>query len=447
MDRQYIEQMASMTFVDFMATEEYLRNPCVFTRGEGVYLWDTDGKRYFDGIGGIFVANLGHKHPRLVEAMKKQLDTLTLAPPLHGISDVTLRFIERLGQLSPGTLNYIKSYSGGSESLEGALKFVRQYHKQTGKPDKMKVVSNYLSYHGATYGAMSLGGSLRKGKFEPQMGGFLKIYSPKQLRDVFGDWEKTCRFAAEQLRLTIQSENPDTVGAYVVEPICNTAGIITPTDEYFQIIRKTCDEFGVILIFDEVLTGVGKTGDLFAAQTFGVTPDIICSGKGMSSGMLPFGSMMVREDLADAFKGDPVEHRYFAHGHTYANFPLGCAVATEVLNIIEDEDLLAHSRILGKRLESNLEKLKRYGIVREVRGKGILRGVELVRDTVSNEPFTELGAALKKTALANGLIMRIDPDWFAVAPPLISTENQIDELCGLVEKSLKDALDIVSAKK
>jgi adenosylmethionine-8-amino-7-oxononanoate aminotransferase len=217
-----------------------------------------------------------------------------MVPTLHSISDVTLKFIETLGKVTPGNLNYIKSFSGGSESIEAAIKFTRQYFKQTGRPDKVKVVSNYLSYHGATFGAMSAGGSPRKVKFEPQMPGFIKTYSPKQLRDDFGTWEETCRYAAKLVQRTIESEVPDTVGVFLVEPICNTAGIITPTEEYFRMIRETCDRYDVALIFDEVLTGFGKTGDMFAAQTFGVTPDIICSGKGLSSGVLPIGAMMAR---------------------------------------------------------------------------------------------------------------------------------------------------------
>jgi adenosylmethionine-8-amino-7-oxononanoate aminotransferase len=244
--------MIKRTFIDFTQTSKFLENPVIFNKGEGVYLWDIDGKRYFDGIGGIFVASLGHKHPRIMEAMRKQMEKLTLVPPFHGISDVTLEFISRVGDITPGNLNYVKSFSGGSESIEAALKLVRQYFKQTGHPDKMKCINNYLSYHGATFGAMAAGGSSRKAKFEPHMPGFIKLYSPKQLRDNFSSWEETCRFCANLLEKTILAEDPETVGAVLMEPICNTAGIITPTKEYFKIIRKTCDKYNVILIFDEV---------------------------------------------------------------------------------------------------------------------------------------------------------------------------------------------------
>ncbi|MEA4966389.1 MAG: aminotransferase class III-fold pyridoxal phosphate-dependent enzyme [Oscillospiraceae bacterium] len=446
MEPHFYENMIRKTFIDFYQTKEFEKQPVVMHKAKGVYLWDVEGKRYFDGIGGVFVATLGHGHPRVLEALRKQSEILALAPPLHSVSDVTLKFVERLGQVSPGNLNYIKSFCGGSESIEGALKLVRQYYRQTGRPDKMKVVSNYLSYHGGTFGALSAGGSDRKAKFEPLMGGFVKSFSPKQLRDEFGSWEETCRFSAKLVEKVIVSENPDTVGAVLVEPICNTAGIITPTEEYFHILREICDKYDVMLILDEVLTGFCKTGDMFAAQTFHVVPDILCSGKGLSGGVIPMGAFMAREDIADAFYGEEADQVQFAHGHTYANFPLGDAVATEVINIMEDEHLAERARVLNGRLVERLEGLKKYGVIREVRGKGVLLGVELVADPVTNEPFpadNKLGSALKKTAIQNGLIMRIDPDWFAIAPPLVSTDAEIDELCDLIEKSLTDAIKLV----
>lgn len=446
MDKAYIEKYINRTFIDFMPNKEFLEYPVVFSEAKNVYLWDTEGRKYFDAIGGIFVASLGHQHPRVMEAMKEQMGRLTFAPTLHSISDVTLKFIETLGQVTPGNLNYIKSFSGGSESIEAAIKFTRQYFKQTGRADKVKVVSNYLSYHGATFGAMSAGGSPRKIKFEPQMPGFIKTYSPKQLRDDFATWEETCRYAARLVQRTIESEVPDTVAAFLVEPICNTAGIITPTQEYFQMIRETCDRYGVILIFDEVLTGFGKTGDMFAAQTYCVTPDILCSGKGLSSGVLPIGAMMAREDMASAFHNGEQEGMNFMHGHTYANFPLADAVGTAVINVMTEEKLPERARMIGTLIKDRLEKLKQYGVIREVRGKGILLGVELVEDPVTNRPFPEgrkLGTALKRAALENGIILRIDPDWFAVAPPLITTEEQAGEMCDRIEKSLKQALDQV----
>ena len=205
----------------------------------------------------------------------------------------------------------------------------------------------------------------------------------------------------------------------ILEPVSNTGGIITPTDEYFQIIRDTCDRHNVVLIYDEIITGFGRTGAMFAAHTFGVTPDIICGSKGLSSGAIPLGALMAREGMGEHFY-EPGEN--FAHGHTYAGHPLACAVGIAVVDEIVESGLDVHAREMGDYLAAKLAGLKSLGVVREVRGKGLLRGVELVKNTSSLEPFPELGRALKKTALQNGVILRVDPSWFAVVPALIIDE-------------------------
>ncbi|MGY8824489.1 MAG: aminotransferase family protein [Candidatus Latescibacterota bacterium] len=430
------------TFLDYQPTEAFLDNPLIVERAEGLYYWDVEGKRYFDAIGGIFVATLGHGHPRVVEALKKQLDKLSFAPPMHGTANVTLDFIERLGQVTPDDLNFIKPFSGGSESIEAALKFTRQYFKQSGRPGKYKFISRYHGYHGATFGAMAASGTgKRKTPFEPQIAGFLKVFPPTYYRDRFSSWEECNRFCARMFEDVIINEDPDTIAGIIVEPIGNTGGIITPTEEYFQILRQICDQYDVLLIFDEIITGYGRTGSMFAAQTFGTTPDILCGGKGLSSGAMPLGAMIAREGMGEAFRGPAEDAVNFAHGHTYAGNPLACAVGMAVIDEIEENELCQNAQVLGEYLTTKLEGLKQYGVVREVRGRGLLRGVELTRDSETLEPFPELGQALKKTALENGLIMRIDPNWFAVAPALNSTKSDIDEMCALIEKSLKEALE------
>jgi adenosylmethionine-8-amino-7-oxononanoate aminotransferase len=441
-DRQ--QRLLKRTFIDYQQTSGFMQNPLVVNRAEGLYYWDTEGKRYFDAIGGIFVASLGHKHPRLMEAMHQQMEKLSFAPPMHGTSDVTLDFVERLGQVTPEDLNFVKAYSGGSESVESALKFVRQYWKQAGRPNKFKFVSRYQGYHGATFGAMAASGTgKRKSPFEPHLPGFVKVFPPTYYRDRFASWEECNRFCARMFEDVIIHEDPETVAAMILEPIGNTGGIITPTDEYFQIIRDICDRHQVLLIYDEIITGYGRTGNMFAAQTFGVTPDIICGGKGLSSGTIPMGAMVAREHLGDAFYGEVEADIHFAHGHTYAANPLACAVGIAVIDEIIEKDLNQQARRTGDYLATRLERLKQYGVVREVRGKGLLRGVELCKEGAPHTPCPELGQALKKTALHNGLIMRVDPNWFAVAPALIAQKSDIDEMCDLIERSLLDALEMV----
>ena len=443
--------MLKRTFLDYQQTSAFLEAPLVMDRAEGLYYQDVQGKRYFDAIGGIFVAVLGHRHPRIVEAMHKQLEKLTFAPPLHGIAEVTLDFVETLGAVAPEPLAYVKPFSGGSESIEAALKLTRQYFKQTGRPGKFKFVSCYTGYHGGTFGGMAASGTgPRKTKFEPQMSGFLKVFTPLHYRDQFDSWEEANRFAARTFEDVIVAEDPETVAGVILEPISNTGGIVTPTDEYFKILREICDHHDVLLIYDEIITGFARTGRMFAAQTFDATPDIICAGKALSSGMIPLGSMIAREDMADAFFGPPQADVQFAHGHTYAGNPLACAVGIAVVREIVENDLCRKARELGDYLAEKLEGLKKLGVVREVRGKGVFRGVELVQDAATNHPFPpgrKLGTFLKKTAIRNGLIMRIDPDWFAVCPALIADRADVDALCGLIEKSLTDALDLMASKK
>ena len=434
-------KLLKRTFLDYQQTSGFIQNPLIIHRAEGIYYWDVTGKRYFDGISGIFVATLGHRHPRVMAAMQNQMEILSFAPPMHGIADVTLDFVEKLGNITPGNLNYVKSFSGGSESIESAIKFTRQYFKQTGYPGKYKFISRYFGYHGATFGAMSASGTgKRKTGFEPQMGGFLKVFPPTYYRDRFPTWEECNRFCAQSFEDVIINEDPETVAGIIIEPIGNTGGIITPTEEYFQIIRQICDRYNVILIYDEIITGFARTGAMFAAQTFNVTPDIICSGKGLSSGAIPLGAMITKEDMGHAFYGEVEDEINFAHGHTFAGNPLACAVGIAVIDEIQHEKLDQKAQNLGDYLAEKLQKLTRYGVVREVRGKGLLLGVELVKDTETMAPYPELGQALKRTTLQNGLILRIDPSWFAVAPALIATESDIDELGDLIEKSLVDAL-------
>ncbi len=438
-DRQ--KKLLGRTFLDYQPTEAFLENPIVVSRAEGVYYWDTEGRRYFDGIGGIFVANLGHGHPRVIEAVKRQLDTMSFSPPMHGTSDIALDFVERVGEVTPDTLNFVKPFSGGSESMEAAMKFARQYYKQTGRPHKYKFVSRYLGYHGGTFGAMAASGTgKRKTPFEPQMPGFIKVYPPSYFRDRFASWEECNRFCAQMFEDAIINEDPDTVAGVIVEPIGNTGGIVTPTEEYFHLLREICDRHDVLLIFDEIITGWGRTGSMFAAETFGAIPDIICSGKALSNGTIPLGAMIAREDMAEAFKGDPAAGLNFAHGHTYAGSPVGCAAGLAVIDEIVEKKLAERAGEMGAYLAEKLEDLKKYGVVREVRGRGLIRGVEFVKDTNGLQPFPELGMALKKTALQNGLIIRVDPTWFAVVPALVISKDEIDEMCELIDRSLQQAL-------
>ncbi len=432
--------------VDFKQMKEFSQKPLIMERADGVRYWDVDGKSYLDGLSGVFVVNIGHNNRRVIEAMKAQLDRIAFAPPLHGTNSSAVRLAAKIAEITPGDLDTVKLLNSGSEATEAAMKLARQYHVQTGNATKYKVISRYYGYHGATMGALGATGTTkRRWMFEPFAPNYVKVQTAHCYRCPYHLSYPSCDIlCATIVRDVIKMEGPQTVSAFIVEPIGNTGGIITPPMEYFPILREICDEFGVVLIFDEVLTGFGRTGQMFAAQTFGVTPDILCMGKGISSGYTPMSAIAFSDKVASAFWGEPEEGIEFAHGHTYGGNPLSAATALEVIDIMLEQDLPGRAREMGAYLRHRLENLSRFGIVGEVRGKGLLLGVELVKNPVTKEAWPEnlqIGLQIGNECIAGGLIIRFDPDWIAMAPPLIISEDEIDEMMAILESSVETVLE------
>jgi adenosylmethionine-8-amino-7-oxononanoate aminotransferase len=319
----------------------------------------------------------------------------------------------------------------------------RQYHRQTGNPGKFKILSRYLSYHGATSATMSAGGvGYRKTLYEPAAIGHLHTYPPYCYRCPYEKTYPACDvFCARTLRQMIEWEDARSIAALIVEPISNTGGIITPPPEYLPTLRQLCDEFNILLIFDEVITGFGRTGSLFAANTFGVTPDILCCGKGMSSGYAPLAAAMVSDKVARTFWGAPGTE--FAHGHTYAGNPVAAAAGLASVHEIVERRLPENARKVGAHLVEKLERLRSLGIIGDIRGKGLMIGVEFVQDPATKRPFppeTQLGLRIGRQALRNGLLLRFDPHWIAFGPPLIVTEADIDRMVEIFELSIREVL-------
>lgn len=419
--------------LDFRQMSAFVDDPLIMARAEGVRYWDYRGKEYLDGISGIFVANLGHGNRRIIDAVKKQLDVLAFAPPMHGTSLPALELVRLLRQITPGDLKTVKLLSGGSEAVEAAFKFTLQYHRQTGHPSKYKFLSRYKGYHGATLGALGAAGNpLRRNPYEPLLPNFLRVHPPHCFRCPFEKTYPDCDvFCARTIEDTIRMEGPDTVAGIILEPITNTGGIITPPDSYFPKLREICDRHHVTLIFDEIITGFGRTGEIFAAHTFQTTPDILCVGKGMGSGYGPLSAMIASDRMARAFWGDAEAGLEFSHGHTFAGNPLSCAAGIAAVTQMLEEDIPARARLLGEHLAQRLEGLRKFGIVGEVRGRGMLRGVELL---------APLGKRIGQRAMELGLILRYDPDWFALAPPLVISQEDLDLMCDIVERAVADSL-------
>jgi len=431
--------------LDLRQMKSFIADPLVMARADGVWYEDVHGKRYLDGLSGIFVVTVGHNNRRVIEAMRQQLDQVAFTPPLHATNVPAVRLAEKLAEITPGDLNTIKLMSSGSEATEAAMKMARQYHRQTGHPQKYKIISRYWGYHGATFGALSATGTVRrKWMFEPTLQGFVHVWPPTCYRCPFGLSYGSCGIrCATIVEDTILLEGPETVAALILEPIGNTGGIVTPPPEYLPLLREICDRYHVLLIFDEIITGFGRTGQMFAAQTFGVLPDLLCMGKGITSGYAPLAALACRDHVAAAFWGEDEDQIEFADGHTYGGNPLSCAAALASINEIVERDLPQRARDLGGQLLHRLEAVQDLGVVGEIRGRGLLIGVELVKDRRTKEQFpagAKLGLRIGRRALEKGLILRYDPDWIAFAPPLVMSDAELDLMMDIFTESAREAL-------
>jgi adenosylmethionine-8-amino-7-oxononanoate aminotransferase len=426
---------------------EWSKNPLIMARADGILYWDMTGKRYLDALSGIYVTAVGHNNRRVIEAIRRQLDTLHFSPVMHGTNPPAVQLATMLAEVAPGTLNTVKFQCGGSEVTEAAIKLARQYQRLAGHPGRYKVISRYQSWHGSTLGSLSASGlKSRKTVNEPLAPGFLHVFPPTCYRCPFGksypDCNITCATIVGQV---IEMEDPATVAAVMVEPIGHTGGIIDPPPEYLKILREVCDEHGILLIFDEIITGMGRTGHLFAAETFDVVPDVLCTAKGLSGGYAPLSAMICTEQIADTFWGPISENPGFVEGHTFEGNPISCAAGIAVLREILDNDLCGNARCQGERLRQGFQKLAdKYGVIGDIRGKGLLQGIEFVRNVKTREPFPpgqEIGVKIGRKALDNGLLCRFDPHWLAFGPALIVTAEQIDEMVALLDRSMGEELD------
>jgi adenosylmethionine-8-amino-7-oxononanoate aminotransferase len=425
---------------------EWSKHPLLMARADGVHYWDVNGKRYLDALSGIYVVSVGHNNRRIIEALHRQLDTLHFSPPMHGSNPVAVQLANLLAELAPGDLSTVKFQCGGSEVTEAAIKLARQYHKLTGHPGKYKVISRYLSWHGSTMASLSASGlKSRKTVNEPLAPGFLHVFPPTCYRCPFGKQYPECDITCATLvGDVIEMEDPETVAAILVEPIGHTGGIIDPPAEYLPILREICDRHNVLLIFDEIITGIGRTGRMFAAETFGVVPDVLCLGKGLGGGYAPLSAMICRKPLADAFWGPIATNPGFVEGHTFEGNPISCAAGVAVLQEILERDLCANARLQGERLRAGLVSLaEKHGVIGDIRGKGLFQGIEFVRDRATREPFAAdltFGVRVGQRALEHGMLCRFDSNWIALGPPLVVTAEQIDEMLAILDRSIAEAL-------
>ncbi|MCR4442547.1 MAG: aspartate aminotransferase family protein [Peptococcaceae bacterium] len=413
--------------------------------GKGIYLYDKEGNRYIDACAGAAVSNLGHGHPRIIKAMTEQAEKIAFCHLSRWTSAPIKELADLVASLAPGTLNKLYLVSGGSEATESALKMARQYYlERDGKSAKYRIVSRWHSYHGNTIGALSMTGDRRRKKYTPLLLDFPHIAAPYCYRCPFDKQVETCgAHCALDLERVLKTEGADSIAAFIAEPVVGAAsGALVPHRDYFRVIRQICDHYDILFISDEVMAGYGRTGFIFAIEDFGVIPDMICSAKGMSAGYSPLGAVLAKDEIYDTFKRGSGA---FVHGHTYGGNPLSAAVAVAVIKTLIEDNILENVRAVGDYMLKQLqEKLLPFWFVGDVRGKGLLQGVELVKDKATKEPFpASLGLAEKITVTlmkhgvvvypGGGMADGENGDQFLLAPPLIITKEEVDELVERME--------------
>jgi len=424
----------------------------VMVRGEGCFVFDRAGRRYLDGLSGLFTVQVGHGRTELAEAAAAQMSTLAYFPIWSYGTEPSLALAERLVSLAPGDLNRVFFTTGGSEAVEAAWKLARQYFHATGQPSRTKIISRHLAYHGTTMGALSITGLPGiKTPFEPLVPGAVKVQNTNSFR--CGDCAHlgACTLrCAEDIGIRIEMEGPDTVAAVILEPVQNTGGTIAPPPGYFQRVREICDHHGVLLISDEVICAFGRLGHWFGSERFDYQPDIITFAKGVTSGYSPLGGMMVSDRLAEPFLADD---KMFLHGITFGGHPVSCAVAMANLDVMEREGLLGHVLAHQDGFEARLQGLRDLPIVGDVRGAGFLRSIELVRDPDTRETFTAeecswlLKGFISSRLFESGLMCRADDradPMIVLSPPLIAGDEELDFIEGVLRTVLAEAGDALA---
>ncbi len=432
---------APYTQMGDLAEEE----PIVAVDGDGATIVDSTGREFIDGHAALWLANAGFGRTEIVEAAAEQMQKLSWFPSFGGMSNETaVQLAKRLVELTaPEGMSRAFLSSGGSEAVETALKMARQYWKLRGHDRKFKIISRRKAYHGVTFGALSATGvSQNRRLFEPLVPGFRHIEPPYCYRCPYGLEHPECGLAcAEELARTIAFESPDTVAAFIAEPVMGAGGVIVPPDGYWQRVEEICRANDVLLIADEVITGFGRTGKMFGVRNWDVKPDIMVFAKGLTSGYLPLGATLTREEIFEVCLGKWGEGREFRHGTTYSGHPAAAAAALENIRIIEDESLVQRAAEMGEYLVEGLRDLSHLPHVGDVDGLGLLARLELVADAKTREPFPAselMGLKVNRKMLKRGVIIRPLGDVMSFSPPLVITRGEIDAILLALREVLEE---------
>ena len=424
-----------------VATHDSL-GPLVLVRGQGVLVYDSAGREYVDGLSSLWNVNVGHGRAELGQAAAEQMSKLAFASAYVGMTnEPAVRLAERLASLAYPKLNTVFFASGGAEANESAFKLVRSYWKIKGKPGKVKIIARRFGYHGVTIAAMSATGIPAYWPlFEPRAPGFLHVAPPYCYRCELGKTPGNCAIdCADDLEAAILREGPETVAAFIAEPVQGAGGVIPPPAEYFPRVREVCDRHGVLFIADEVITGFGRTGRWFALDHWGVQPDVMSFAKGVTSAYIPLGGIIMSDEIADTIRSLPPDQAWM-HAYTYSGHPTSCAVGLANLDIIEREGLVPRAAEMGKRLIDGLRTLEALPAVGEVRGLGLMAAVELVADKATRASYpasARVGTRVLKAAAERGVLLRVRGDVVMLAPPLVISAEQVDRVVDTVGAAIR----------
>jgi adenosylmethionine-8-amino-7-oxononanoate aminotransferase len=414
--------------------------PIRIVKGDGCYVIDDEGRRLVDGVAGLWNVNVGHNRREVKDAIVAQLDELEYFQLFAGASHPRAEELSRVlhDMLAPEGLTHFIYNSGGSDAVETALKLARQYWKVVGQPERIKFISLKQGYHGTHFGGASVNGNMAyRRSYEPLLPGCFHVETPWLYRNPFTeDPAKLGEICAELLEREILFQGPDTVAAFIAEPIQGAGGVIVPPANYWPLIREVCSRHGVLLIADEVVTGFGRSGSMFGSRLWGVKPDLMCLAKGISSGYIPLGATAMSAAIADAFRQNETFTGAVMHGYTYAGHPVACAAAIATLRIVREEDLPGNAARQGAYLMERVKPLERFPMVGDVRGRGLMLALDLVKDKATREPIDPHGGYADRVAAAaraRGAFVRPVGTKIILSPPLVFQRAHVDELADALE--------------
>ncbi|MGW0009810.1 aminotransferase family protein [Streptomyces tendae] len=419
----------------FCFESPYSAESILFESAKGIRLADTAGCEYIDALSGVFVTCFGYDCEPIANAVTEQLRRLPFNPPLHGTNRPAIKLARELTSLAPDSFSLTKLVNGGSEAVEAAVRLTRLYHREKGDKGKYKVLSYFHGYHGATFGSLTVTGRPDTTRFGPGLPGIVHVWTPHSVARQLGTGlEEAGTVALTLIEQTIEAEGPEAIAALVVEPVVHLLGMAVPPPDFLPGLRRLCNKYSILLVFDEIVTGFGRTGHNFAADTFRVLPDLICVGKGISGGYAPLAAVLINERIASVLStGD--DSYAFAPSHTYAANPVGAAAGLAAVRLFRELDVPVRVRCLSEKFGALLRNT--VGERGVVRGTGLLYGVTLTAEPAMAEAAP--GQELARECLRRGLIVRGEDDWIVLAPAFVATQEDLDEIAAV----LGDALDAV----